>query len=505
MEFKIHRLCRDNNTIRRLKKEEKEYNLPQTEYVTGIDLFTFINNIIDNCTDDYALIVHDDVILPMNISDNVKECIKSANDFLGKDNWGVIGNAGVEVFTKKVLLYLTDPNIKMIVPRKERPQLVESVDGNIMLLNLKNMKEKNVLLPRNLSGYHLYDLILSFESQRKGLACAVSSSLYLTHLSGGNREAFTKITKEEQFQNYFRFNYSNKIITSINGPINIETDNTSRERKSIEDIIDQNILSIFSDKKFNLHLIVKLKKDKDINKNLFNSIKIFEKNLNHNISLYLHKVTFKDSLKNIILNIKDEDSSFVLILGNEGEILPEFAKYLQLMFSNSNLLIGDTVIYKESYKIEKTRVLSSSIDNCFSGTTKIPIHSAIYNLSILKSFVKEFDDENLYNSYFILMYSLMYETPKSYPLPFISVPNSVYHTIKDPSYEKTTIMSELINRDFLPESYYNFFMKKNKEKEEILNYYYPDFEEFNAFKKGLIWKTLEKYRQIKSKVINNKD
>jgi len=311
MEFKIHRLCRDNDTIRRLKKEEKEYNLPHTEYVTGIDLFTFINNIINNCTDDYALIVHDDVILPINISDNVKECIKS--------------------------------------------------------------------------------------------------------------------------------------------------------------------------------------------------IKIFEKNLNHNVSLYLHKVTFKDSLKDIILNIKDEDSSFVLILENEGEILPEFAKYLQLMFSNSNLLIGDTVIYKESYKIEKTRVLSSSIDNCLSGTTKIPIHSAIYNLSILKSFIKEFDDENLYNSYFILMYSLMYETPKSYPLPFISIPNSVYHTIKDPSYEKTTIMSELINRDFLPESYYNFFMKKNKEKEEILNYYYPDFEEFNAFKKGLIWKTLEKYRKIKSKVINNKD
>ena len=85
MIYKIHRLCRDTKTIEKLKKEEKKFNLPKTEYVTGIDLFTFINYITRDCKEDYALICHDDVILPLNISEKVELCIKSANDFLGED------------------------------------------------------------------------------------------------------------------------------------------------------------------------------------------------------------------------------------------------------------------------------------------------------------------------------------------------------------------------------------------------------------------------------------
>ena len=67
MRYEIYRLCRDKERIEKLKREEKQYSLPQTKYLTGIDMFVFINSIIQKCPYDYALLCHDDVILPINI------------------------------------------------------------------------------------------------------------------------------------------------------------------------------------------------------------------------------------------------------------------------------------------------------------------------------------------------------------------------------------------------------------------------------------------------------
>jgi len=221
MKYKIYRLCRSQEKIEELKREEDLYSLPKTKYVTGIDMYQFINDIIENSQEDYALLCHDDVVLPLTINENIEKCIKSANDFLGEENWGIIGNAGIQIFTKKVLLYLTDPNIKLLPPKTEVPELVESIDGNTMLLNLRNIREKKVALPSHLSGFHLYDLILCLEAQKKGLLCAVSSYLFVSHLSGGNRQAFIDSWHTEMFQKYFSKTFSNKVISSLNGEITI--------------------------------------------------------------------------------------------------------------------------------------------------------------------------------------------------------------------------------------------------------------------------------------------
>lgn len=45
MNYQIYRLCRDNERIESLRREEKEFSLPPTEYVTGIDMYTFINDV----------------------------------------------------------------------------------------------------------------------------------------------------------------------------------------------------------------------------------------------------------------------------------------------------------------------------------------------------------------------------------------------------------------------------------------------------------------------------
>jgi len=502
MIYKIHRLCRDTKTIERLKKEEKKFNLPKTEYVTGIDLFTFINNILKDCKEDYALICHDDVILPLNINNQVQECINEANNFFGNSNWAIIGNAGVEYLNKRVLLHLKDCNIKIITPKTPKPRLVESVDGNAMLLNLKNIREKKINLPKNLSGFHLYDLILSLEAYKKGLVCAVSSRLYLTHLSGGNREMFTEIAKEKQFQDYFRDNYSNNVITSINGDIHIQREAKNKKQKRIEDIISNTVLNIFKNKEYNLHLIINTNQKEILSKKLSDSIQEFKENLNPKVKVYAHNVNSKDSLEKIVNEIKNNINTYVFFLNDNSILIPEFGKHLQYLFSNSNVIVGDTIIQNSTQETESERRSSSDLNNVFAETTEIPIHSTIYNVSLLKNFIKEFDIDR-FNDYFLLLYSLMYETYKTYSLPFVSIPKSSYELIGDTSYERTTIISELINKNILPENYYNFFYAKDREKEEILNCYYLGYEEFNSFKKGLIWRMLMKYRKVK-KLIKEK-
>ena len=91
---------------------------------------------------------------------------------MGEENWAVIGNAGIQILSKKVLHYLTDPNINILPPSTHNPQIVESIDGNVMLLNIKNLRTNNILLPKNLSGFHLYDLTLLRITKKRTIMCS---------------------------------------------------------------------------------------------------------------------------------------------------------------------------------------------------------------------------------------------------------------------------------------------------------------------------------------------
>lgn len=222
MKYSIYRLCRNKETVKRLKENDKTYSLPKAVYLSGMDLYSFINKIIKECPTDYALLCHDDVILPQNIDDNLKNCIVSSDNAFGSTNWAVVGNAGLEVISKKTRTFISDPHTKILPPFTRTPIMVESVDGNTMLLNLKNIRKNNVYLPPFLSGYHLYDVILCMESYKKGLICAISSWLYVIHNSPGNYADFQKMVITSQYQKYFSESFSNHIITTINSEIQIK-------------------------------------------------------------------------------------------------------------------------------------------------------------------------------------------------------------------------------------------------------------------------------------------
>lgn len=474
MNYQIYRLCRDNERIKKLQREEKKFSLPKTEYVTGVDMYTFINDIILNCKTDYALLCHDDVVLPLTIHESIEKCIESANNYIGQDNWAVIGNAGIEVLTKKVLHYLTDPDIKIIPPYTKHPDLVESVDGNTMLLNIKNLRSKKVLLPKELSGFHLYDIILCLEAQRKGLVCGVSSYLFVTHLSGGNRQAFVESWKNETFQEYFSNTFSNRIISSLNGEIAIN-DEPKISKLYIEEKIEENILKVFSKEKYKL--------------NIFSQevIPSVEKIAKQNPSIKLYTWENTQELK--------KDDSFSIILRKGDSLSTEFLPYLPYMLSNTNLIIGNT---KMVSKTEKTIEKAQNITNLYTGKRNKPLNLVIYKTTLLKDVLDTIHlKKNTFNDFEIFFEALRNDTYKIFPILFGERQyDSNNYDIK--GYTVTTMLSELTNRNYMTKNFYNFYRSSTEELERKIHSMGIEYNAHMQLKNTLLWRFLSPIRKLYS-------
>lgn len=480
MNYKIYRLCRDNKTIEFLRAQEILYSLPETKYLTGIDMYTFINDIITNTVEDYVLISHDDVILPINISDHIKKCIKSTNDFLGKNNWAVIGNAGIQVLTKKVLHYLTDPNIKIIPPYTSHPDLVESLDGNTMLLNIKNLREKNVFLPKNLSGFHLYDIILCLEAQRKGLLCAVSSHLFVTHLSGGSRQAFIEAWNTPMFQDYFS-NFKNQSISSLNGDILIYK-NLRNLSVDIDQIFKNNLINTFKDKKFTLNIL-----KKDIKNNLSDLKEKIDKNISLNILT-------GENIEKLVEKIEEKENSFSMILRLGDDLSNDFIEYLQFMMSDSSILIGNTMMN------DKHMENASNIYNIYTGKREYPSNLTIYDTKLLKLVLNEIKlSNNTLDDYLILATASKYAQINAYPVLF-GKRKYKEEEVDIKGYAYTTRLSQITNNNLIENNFYNFLRDSTEKLQNQIYSMSSDYHEFSSFKKGMIWEIVQVLRKFKAKI-----
>lgn len=222
--FKIYRLCRDRKSVERLEMEGRTYGLPSSVLITGGDYFGFIEDVLKNCSEDYALLCHDDVVVPLDIESRVEECIRKADMCCGADHWGVVGNAGIEAISLRMVRFLRDPHAA-VIPYKSHPIPVVSVDGNTMLLNVRNMQRNHVELPAGLRGFHLYDFVTAAECYRKGLLTLVDSTLYVYHRSGGAQKGFDRFANGAEFQKYWSDNFINHKIYTVNGPVEVSSPN----------------------------------------------------------------------------------------------------------------------------------------------------------------------------------------------------------------------------------------------------------------------------------------
>lgn len=549
MKFKVYRLCRDNKKIKELREQELKYSLPESVYMSGIDLYSFINKVIEDCKDDYALLCHDDIILPQNIERNVSNCINSANEYLGFNNWGVIGNAGLEIISKRTITFLSDPHTKVLPYSTKNPIIVESVDGNTMLLNIKALREKNISLPKGLSGYHLYDVILCMEAYKKGLVCAISSWLYVKHLSKGNYDSFKKAIREEQYQEYFRSSFSNHVITTINDLIEVRRnykhlENIGLRLKSYEDTVNNVVNNLFKSRKITLNILIRLHKESKKFIRLLDYINILQEKIDKNITLKvligINNVT-KEEIGDYITNIKKDfeflnitdiyientdkqyprvnalkkmvekvykdENSYIWIVDYDDFIMPEIAQYLQYILYNEDVVIGNSQVFREEWEngsdipVRSTPDHIITIDNVkklLHGSIFLPICSVIYKAKVLDDIFKNNDlVGDYFEDYAITLLALKDNNYKCVPISFAGISYHGSNTVVEEDrthwdYSYTSFLSEIINKELFKKLYYENMSAMNT----------TDYLEFEGFKKGLIWRSLQKYRKIKSKLIN---
>lgn len=196
-------------------REVLEPEVGQTSY------FHLLNRLIWSSDEDYACVIHDDVVLSGNFHHLI---CKLVSDFSKSGTrWGLVGNAGVSTFRvgyggDTVVRYLSDPHGGANLQGCILP--VQTVDGNVMLLNLKALRENQVRLPK-FEGFHFYDIALSVESQCAKLGVFVAPHLACYHGSGGDGSSFNAAMSSRALIDYLSTKIRNRYFMSLNGRVTL--------------------------------------------------------------------------------------------------------------------------------------------------------------------------------------------------------------------------------------------------------------------------------------------
>jgi hypothetical protein len=202
--------------------------------------FDVLNNVIWAGSQDYALVVHDDVFLSELIVDDVAQLVATLNTEWPA--WGVCGNAGVLSFEvgfqpTSVVRFLYDPHGGPNFQGAILP--AESVDGNVLLLNTRALRSRDVRLPA-FDGFQLYDLVLCIESLCHGLAVLVAPQLACLHLSRGSQQKFGLAAKSEGFHRYISQRLANRSIQTLNGILEFPLETVQKP----SDLVDLKLQSL---------------------------------------------------------------------------------------------------------------------------------------------------------------------------------------------------------------------------------------------------------------------
>ncbi|WP_141104901.1 hypothetical protein [Thioclava sp. IC9] len=197
-----------------------ERNGDFADFIIGCSsYFDAINAEIANPKYEYCLLLHDDVVLPINFSSTIQDLITRLNEEW--PNWAVAGNAGVAAFkfgsdVENIVRFLEDPHGGPNVRGGDVPCV--TIDGNMMLLNTKAMREKRIEVPK-WKGFQLYDIVLCLEVLRGGRAVIAVPELTCFHLSGGDQKSFDQAVESQTFKDYLTKTIKVDYFVSLNGII----------------------------------------------------------------------------------------------------------------------------------------------------------------------------------------------------------------------------------------------------------------------------------------------
>ncbi|MBY0346482.1 MAG: hypothetical protein K2P98_06435, partial [Neisseriaceae bacterium] len=213
----IHVVARSEAYANAFKEKHKSLASVLQIHLNQSSYFQLINEVTYQEEQDWACIVHDDVLLPKDYLHNIENLIKKLE--VQWPNWGLVGNAGIStnrygLSCENKTRYLFDPHSGLSMNSEILPAY--GIDGNVMLINTKQARKQGLLMPA-FEGFHLYDIVLSIEMLSRSMAVLVAPDLACVHLSGGEQLGFDVAKNSESFKKYLAGVLNNKRIDSLNG------------------------------------------------------------------------------------------------------------------------------------------------------------------------------------------------------------------------------------------------------------------------------------------------
>ena len=337
----------------------------------------------------YACVVHDDVVL----CDHFPEKLNALIEELNRDwpNWGLVGNAAilsmhVGYSANNIVRYISDPHGGPNLTGHILP--AQSIDGNVMLLNLNSMRAKAVSLPA-WDGYQLYDLTLSIETLAAGLGVFVAPHLACWHKSGGSQAEFDTAKQAESFNTYLLNRLCNRKINSLNGPIPIHFGKTHINDRGIVDIEMDSLRSAAHDRRPKTVAIVtrtQFKRPTLLDRTL-KTVRAFIAAAGTDHIHYTHYVIFDNNADSLPQNLadnaaifmnanlsKDDDTRYLLVnfavqnidadyfwfLDDDDWLFPNEAERLSLIL---NTMPESSVIFVDSQHYLEQPVLGHSLES----------------------------------------------------------------------------------------------------------------------------------------------
>ncbi len=438
----LYRFIRDENLRPKILEWSNKYGFGPVTILKGQNFYSLLNDVIDNCPDEHALISCNDLAWPIGLGFALNGAIESADREFGPENWGVIGNFGMEYFSQKPLSYLRNKSCTVIPSSSGKPRPATFLDRNTLLLNLSNLRRLGIRLPSTLHGIHLHALVLMMECYKKGLVSAMDSHLYVMNLADFDHSQFKKEYSGAEFEDYISQFFINKTIATNHGPVNISNtigyliDPRKDKRLDYYGLVDQVVQKTYIERPKKIVTIVTRTMLGRMNQlfRLLDSIRIAalcssdrlmikvvlavnnadpqtrEANIEALMSEYgdlgisvSHTSDDKQyprvhAMKSALGVIRD-DSSFVWFVDDDDFIYPEAIQHLPSFLSDHSIFIGDSAIFEEKWEGEKTFPVKSKrigtyksdqYHECIMGDNKIPICSIIYPIAVVKQIFEKF-------------------------------------------------------------------------------------------------------------------
>ncbi|HPN13930.1 MAG TPA: hypothetical protein PLA65_17865, partial [Spirochaetota bacterium] len=426
----------------------------------GNNYYQFINYVMMHCLTNYALICHDDVILPETIDDQVACCIRKADAEFGMEKWAFIGNAGINAINHQIVRFIKDNNDAPLPWATSYPYPAAHLDGNTLLAHVGNCRARGFVMPEDIKVQEIYDLVLVIQSYIVGLICGIDSTLFVIHEGSCDMRAFEYATREPSFTGYFVERFINHRFITINGLACVENrynylvpemmDNRSG---FYTDCIGSVISAIYLAKPLKKLYLVTMTDGRSFNKvrRFLDSVRVFysvavdvvdfemiilleKEDVSKRISLDKIVDDYRDvpirvknksgpdnegyEFVNTFMALEDEcignSENYIWFVDVNDFIMPSIVAYLPIVLHPDVVTVFDVQVFNERwdesdrsvpYQVQQTeRIKSSSYYTWLMGEQKLSKSALIFPVKLFQKFYDVHKETDCQSNEALLMY-----------------------------------------------------------------------------------------------------